>query len=99
MNALHENRILREALQDLTVAVNAASVPFGTRAAYDKAMIALTDTDPHRKGLGVLTLTWEGAAMTLGERFASVGPTNYYDMTPTRWLEWMLSALPPENVK
>jgi hypothetical protein len=48
---------------------------------------------PPQDGLGISPQDWKHAALRLGEDLATVGPYNYYNFTPRRWLEWALDAL------
>jgi hypothetical protein len=41
-------------------------------------------------------VTWRNAALRVGEDFGTVGPVGYYDMTAKQWLDWALSAAPPQ---
>jgi hypothetical protein len=55
--------------------------------------------------LGSSTMTWQRAALRIGEELAKDGPLGYYDMGPDEWLSWALAALaaqeasPPQSVE
>ena len=38
------------------------------------------------------TLTWQNAALRLGEDLSTVGPDGYYNMNAKQWLDWALSV-------
>ncbi len=43
--------------------------------------------------LGGGPLTWQSAALIIGENLGPVGPTGYYSMSPDEWLLWALGQL------
>ena len=43
--------------------------------------------------LGTKPVTWQSAALRVGEELASVGPDGYYSMTPKEWRDWCLAAI------
>jgi hypothetical protein len=38
-------------------------------------------------------MTWQRAALLIGEQLASVGPQGYYEMTAAEWRDWALSVI------
>ena len=38
-------------------------------------------------------VTWQNAALRVGEDLCSVGPFGYYDMTANQWLDWALGVV------
>lgn len=51
------------------------------------------DARPKATRLGQDVVTWQRAALILGEHLATTGPEGYYDFTPDQWLAWARDAV------